>query len=411
MTLPLRVAFFTDSFRETNGVATLSREFAAFAQSQRLPFLCVHSGAETRVLHRESVTTLELKRGPMAFPVDHGLYCDPLLSRFKSWVTDQLRCFDPDLVHITGPGDMGILGFWAAHSLRIPLVASWHTNLHEYAARRLERFFHFLPRRWQEHVSHTAERQSLRACISFYGLARFTLAPNQTMVHLLQERTHRPAFLMAHGVDPEVFSPSRRTRRTGSFCIGYVGRLTPEKNVRFMARLEHNLLAAGQRNFNFLLVGEGSDKEWLRKNLQSGQFPGALHGDALAEAFANMDVFVFPSRTDTFGLVLLEAMASGVPVVVSPEAGRNAGVQHGVSGFHAEDLDSVTQSVLQLMKSEAVRREMGAAAREFGRSKTWSSVFQQLYGTYATGLETIDFATSGLRRPAAQKDPKGSFKD
>lgn len=411
MTLPLRVAFFTDSFREANGVATLSREFAAFAQSQQLPFLCVHSGAETRVLHHESVTTLELKRGPMAFPVDHGLYCDPLLSRFKNWATAQLRCFDPDLVHITGPGDMGILGFWVAHSLRVPLVASWHTNLHEYAARRLEKFFHFLPKPWRERVSHTAERQSLRACIRFYGLARFTLAPNQAMIHLLQERTHRPAFLIAHGVDPEVFSPSRRTRRNGSFCIGYVGRFTPEKNVRFMAKLEHNLLAAGQHDFNFMLVGEGSDKEWLRKNLRSGQFPGVLHGDALADAFANMDVFVFPSRTDTFGLVLLEAMASGVPIVVSPEAGRNAGVQHGVSGFHAEDLDSVTQSVLQLMKSEALRREMGAAAREFGRSRTWSSVFQQLYGTYAAGLETIDFATSGLRRPAAQTDPKESIQD
>ena len=414
MTLPLRVAFFTDSFREANGVATLSREFTAFAHSQRLPFLCVHSGAETRALQSESVTTFELKRGPMAFPVDHGLYCDPLLSRFKSRVTAQLRCFDPDLVHITGPGDMGILGFWAAHSLRVPLVASWHTNLHEYAARRLERFFHFLPEPWRERVSHTTERQSLRACMSFYGLARFTLAPNQTMVHLLEERTHRPAFLMAHGVDPEVFSPSRRTQRTGRtgpFRIGYVGRLTPEKNVRLMAKLEQNLLTAGQCNFNFMVVGEGGDKEWLRKNLRSGQFPGTLHGDALAEAFANMDVFVFPSRTDTFGLVLLEAMASGVPVVVSPETGRNAGVQHGVSGFHAEDLDSVTQCVLQLMRSEVVRREMGAAAREFGRLKTWTSVFEQLYGTYATGLETIDFASSGLRRPAAQKDPKGSLQD
>ena len=400
MTLPLRVAFFTDSFHEANGVATLSREFAAFAQSQELPFLCVHSGAETRVLHREPVTTLELKRGPMAFRVDHGLYCDPLLSRFKSWITAQLRGFDADLVHITGPGDMGILGFWVAHSLRIPLVASWHTNLHEYAARRLERVFHFLPEPWREHVSHAAERQSLRACMSFYGLARFTLAPNQKMVHLLEERTRRPAFLMEHGVNTELYSPNRRTRRSGSFCIGYAGRLTPEKNVRFLAALEQNLLAAGQSNFHFLLAGEGSDKEWLRNNLRSAQLPGILHGNALAEAFANMDVFVFPSRTDTFGLVLLEAMASGVPVVVSPETGVNAGVQHGVSGFHAGDLDSVTESVLHLMKSEAVRREMGAAAREFARSKTWSSVFQHLYGTYAAGLETIDFAASGLRRPA-----------
>jgi phosphatidylinositol alpha 1,6-mannosyltransferase len=407
---PLRVALFTDSFHEANGVATLSREFAAFAQRQQLPFFCVHSGVKTRAIHQESLTTLELKRGLTAFPLDHDLYCDPLLCRYKSWVTARLRLFGPDLVHITGPGDMGILGLWVAHSLRIPLVASWHTNLHEYAARRLDKLLHFLPDTWRDRVSNAAEHQSMRACVSFYGLARLLLAPNETMVQLLEERTLRPAFLMAHGVDAEVYSPCRRSRRTRSFCIGYVGRLTPEKNVRFLVELEQDLLASGQRNFRFLLVGDGSEKEWLRKNLQFGEFPGTLHGDALADSFANMDAFVFPSRTDTFGLVLLEAMASGVPVVVSPETGLRAGVQHGVTGFHAGDLDSFTQSVLHLMKSEAVQREMGSAAREFACSKTWCGVFQQLYRTYETGLEEIGSAPGGVRLQAMQVDSRGDLR-
>jgi len=398
LTRPLRVALFTDSFHETNGVATLSREFAAFAQRQQLPFLCVHGGAKTRAIQQESVTTLEIKRGLASFPVDHDLYCDPLFSRYKRRITTQLRSFGPDLVHITGPGDMGILGFWVAHSLRVPLVASWHTNLHEYAARRLDKLFHFLPDTWGKRISEAAEHQSLRACVSFYGLARFLLAPNETMVQLLKERTGRPAFLMAHGVDTEVYSPSRRSGRASSFCIGYVGRLTPEKNVRFLVELEQSLLATGQRDFHFLLVGEGSEKEWLVRNLQHAHFAGTLHGDALAESFANMDAFVFPSRTDTFGLVLLEAMASGVPVVVSPETGVRTGVQHGVTGFHAGDSQAFTQSVLRLMTSEALRREMGSAACEFARSKAWSGVFQELYQTYETGLKTIDFATSGLRQ-------------
>jgi glycosyltransferase involved in cell wall biosynthesis len=171
-----------------------------------------------------------------------------------------------------------------------------------------------------------------------------------------------------------------------------VGRLTPEKNVRFLVDLEQNLLAAGQTNFRFLLVGEGSEKEWLRKNLQFAELPGILRGNALAEAFASMDVFVFPSRTDTFGLVLLEALASGVPVVVSPETGVRVGVRNGVTGFHAGDLNSFTQSVLLLMKSEAVHREMSGAARDFASSKTWRGVFAQLYRTYQTGLEAIGSA-------------------
>jgi phosphatidylinositol alpha 1,6-mannosyltransferase len=404
LTAPLRVALFTDSFHEANGVATLSREYATFAQRQQLPFFCVHGGARTQMIHQESFTTLELKRSPARFPVDHDLYCDPLLSRYRNWVMTQLRPFQADLVHITGPGDVGVLGFWVAHCLGIPLVASWHTNLHEYAGRRVDKLLSFFPARWRQRISSMTERQSLRACLSFYGLARFHLAPNQTMVDMLEKRTSKPAFLMAHGVDTEVYAPSRRGRKSSSFCIGYVGRLTPEKNVRLLVELEQKLLAAGEHDFRFVVVGEGGEKAWLRKNLQYGDFPGVLRGEGLAEAFANMDVFVFPSRTDTFGLVLLEALASGVPVVVSPETGIRAGVRHGVTGFYAEDSNSFAQSVLYLMKSEAVHGEISRAARDFAGSKTWCDVFEQLYRTYETGLEAIGLATSGAGYAAKGHD-------
>ena len=384
----LRIALFTDCFCEANGVATLSRQFAAFAVRRQLPFLCVHSGPRTQVTGRPPFATVEIKRGPGAFPLDYDLSCDPFLSRYKNWVTAQVRPFRPNLVHITGPGDIGILGLWVAHTLRVPLVASWHTNLHEYAGRRLNKLFSFLPDAWRERVCRTAEEQSLRACMRFYGLARFLLAPNEAMVHLLQERTGKPAFLMAHGVDAGAYSPHHRNRRDDSFCIGYVGRLTPEKNVRLFADLERSLLARGQRNFRFTLIGEGNERDWLRKNLAFAETPGILRGEALSEAFANMDVFVFPSRTDTFGLVLLEAMASGVPVVVSPETGARVGIRHGVTGFHAPDLEALTENVAQLMNSESLRQQVGAAARVFACSTGWDDVFEQLYQTYECGLET-----------------------
>jgi len=384
------VALFTDCFNEANGVATVSRQFAAFAGRRQVPFLYVHSGPRTQSTCQRSVTSVEVRRGPAAFRLDHDLSCDPFLSRHKNWVTAQVLPFQPHLVHIVGPGDIGILGLWVAHTLRVPLVASWHTNLHEYAGRRLNKLFAFLPTAWREQVCAAAERQSLRACMRFYGLARFVLAPNESMVRLLQERTGKPAFPMAHGVDTEAYSPQRRSRRDRSFCIGYAGRLTPEKNVRMFAGLERRLLARGQHDFHFTLIGEGSEKDWLRKNLRYGQTPGILRGEALAEAFANMDVFVFPSLTDTFGLVLLEAMASGVPVVASPETGERVGVRHGVNGFCAADLDSCAECVGQLMNSEEMRQRMGAAARLFSCSKGWNGVFDQLYSTYERGLEAID---------------------
>jgi phosphatidylinositol alpha 1,6-mannosyltransferase len=384
---PLRVALFTDSFDEANGVATFCQQFADFTRQREIPFLCVRPGSRTQAIYNQALTTVQLKRSLAAFPIDYEFRCDPLLSRFKTWVTDQLRLFRPDLVHITGPGDFGILGFWAAHSLGIPLVASWHTNLHQYAGRRLDKFFARLPTAWRNSMVRLGEDLSLDALMRFYRLPRFTLAPEASMIRLLRDRTHRPAYFLPHGVDTDFYYPTRRHPRIDSFCIGYVGRLTPEKSVRLFAELEQRLLDAGQRNFRLVLIGEGSEREWLRKNLQSAELPGILRGDVLAEAFANMDVFVFPSRTDTFGLVLLEAMASGVPVVVSPETGARVGVEHGLTGFVAQDIDGFTESVRRLMDSEALRREMSCVARRFACSKAWSGVFQQVYRTYEIGLE------------------------
>lgn len=199
---------------------------------------------------------------------------------------------------------------------------------------------------------------------------------------------------MAHGVDTELFSPRRRHRQGGPFCIGYVGRLAPEKNVRLFVDLERSLLAAGRRDFRFVMVGEGSERDWLSSNLRHGEMPGILRGPALAEAFADMDVFVFPSQTDTFGLVLLEAMACGVPVVVSPPTGARVGIRDGITGFHAGGLNAFTQSVLCLMDSEDLRQRMGCAARLFASSRVWDVVFEQLYRTYESGLKGTGLPTN-----------------
>ncbi len=193
--------------------------------------------------YQQSLTTIELKRSLAAIPLDYDLRCDLLLSRYKNCVTDQLRLFRADLVHITGPGDFGVLGFWAAHSLGIPLVASWHANLHEYAGRRLDKLFSNVPPVWRKRVAQAGEDLSLRALMRSYRLPRFLMAPNESMIHLLQQLTGRPTFFMPHGVDTEVYSPTRRGPPTGAFCIGYVGRLTPEKNVRLFAELERSLVA------------------------------------------------------------------------------------------------------------------------------------------------------------------------
>ena len=322
MESPLKVVLFADSFEEANGVATVSREFAAFAKEHELPFCCVRAGPKRQIGAHGSVTTLELDRSRASFPLDRDLHCDPFLSRHKNWVMDRMQEFRPDLIHITGPGDFGVLGFWVSHELGIPLAASWHTNLHQYASQRVQSVLKLLPCGVRQRIGSLAEELSLNAAMRFYRLAHFVLAPNQEMVDELARRTQRPAYLMAHGVDTRRFSPAPGKCAGKLLSIGYVGRLTPEKNVRWFRELERTLVAEGAPSFHLVLVGDGSERAWLSENLEFGELPGVLREDKLAAAFAEMDIFVFPSYTDTFGLVILEAMASGVPVIVTPSDRR-----------------------------------------------------------------------------------------
>jgi len=396
---PLRVALFTDSFHETNGVARVSREFAAFAGRANLPFFSVHAGPETAVSRNGTVYSMDLKRSVASFPLDKDLNCDPLLNRYRNRLLREMADFQPDVVHITGPGDLGVLGFWIAHLLKIPLAASWHTNLHEYAARRLHGALAFAPARVRGSLAGASERWSLKALLAFYRLAHFTMAPNPTMVKILQASTGHPSYQMDHGVDLRQFTPAAERRRSGPFRIGYVGRLTPEKNVRAFADLQAQLQAAGQTGFQLVLVGDGLERDWLRRHLPGAELPGVLHGDQLAAAFAALDAFVFPSRTDTFGLVILEAMACGVPVLVTPQTGARVGIRDGVEGFLSEDFAA---GILALMGSETRRLEMARAARAFACTKDWDGVFQAVYQTYADAM---------LTRAVRDRLPPGLFTD
>jgi len=266
----------------------------------------------------------------------------------------------------------------------VPLVASWHTNLHEYLVRRLDRAFTVLPGKLHERMSCTVEQQTLRGLMRFYRTARFVLAPNETLVDLLHTRTGKPAFLMPHGVDLSSYRPAVHNHNGNRpFCIGYVGRLTAEKNVRAFAELESKLRAAGERNYQFLIVGEGGQQHWLQKHLQNAEIPGVLRGHELSAAYDRMDAFIFPSLTDTFGLVILEAMASGIPVILGKETGERVGIEDGVSGFHSTDFAA---SLERLMHDPVLCAAMGCAARAFASGHSWSVVFEHLYRTYAEGL-------------------------
>ena len=232
---------------------------------------------------------------------------------------------------------------------------------------------------------------TLKITMLFYKLGKVFLAPNEELGRMIERHCVKPGappvFMMRRGVDTNLFSPIKRARQDGLFTIGYVGRLTPEKNVRLLAELEKGLVAAGLRDFRFVVVGTGSERGWLEQQMQATQFTGVLKGEALARAYANLDLFIFPSHTDTFGNVVLEAQASGVPAVVSDQGGPKFIIRDGKTGLVAKGEQSFLDATIRLMSQPELHRQMRDAARELACQASWDSVFEQVYQAYAACLQ------------------------
>ena len=400
-----RVAFFTDSFHEINGVAHTSRHYDAFVRRRGLPFLSVHAGPTPEFSEDGPVWTLQIKRGPVGFGLEKDLSFDLLFIRNRRRITELLKKFRADLVHITGPSDIGMLGVIVAHDLKLPVVASWHTNIHEFGARRLSQMMSILSPNARRKLAAFTEDQIMNLSLQYYRLGRVLLAPNPELVEMLQRRTARPTFLMQRGVDTVFFSPEKRSREDGELVIGYVGRLSPEKSVRVLQDVEQALIAAGFTNYRFLIVGDGHEHDWLRSNLQRVELTGVLQGEDLARAYANMDIFAFPSQTDTYGNVVLESMASGVPVVVTAGGGPKYLVSHGVTGLVSTTPAEFIENVLRLARDPDLLERMRIRAREFALCRYWHRIFEQVYDTYDYCLRAGRRVSVPAGTPAVERTP------
>jgi phosphatidylinositol alpha 1,6-mannosyltransferase len=381
---PPRVAYFPDSFHEVNGVAHTSRHFEAFARRRNLPFLCVRAGDRAEALHEDGdVWTLELPRGVFSFALEKDLRFDPAYLRHIPVIGEVVERFRPDLVHITGPSEVGLLGAWLSQLLQLPLAASWHTNVHEYAARRSEWFLRLLPKNHSVPTGQMIEDVAMAAVGWFYATAQVLYAPNPELCRQLEESTGRPCLLMPRGVDAELFHPRKRNRKPDDRdqVLGFVGRLSIEKNVYLLVRVQRELEELGHKSFRFLIVGHGGEEAWLRERMPRAEFPGVLHGEELARAYADMDLFVFPSHTDTFGNVVLEALASGVPAVVTPDGGPKMIVRDGETGRIASD-DEFASAVAGVLRNPEKHAAMREAARAYALTASWDAVFEGVYEGY-----------------------------
>jgi glycosyltransferase involved in cell wall biosynthesis len=276
-------------------------------------------------------------------------YPEIRLSLFpQAKVNQTIREFDPDVLHIATEGPLGMAARRYALRNDFPFTTAYHTRFPEYVHARLR-----LPLKW----SYAWLRR-------FHGASRAVMAPTQVVVDDLVANGFERVRLWSRGVDQDVFRPQPSQRLDSEPPIFlYVGRVAVEKNVEAFLELD----LPGSK----WVVGTGPALDRTRERFPKANYLGLLDREELAKVYAAADVFVFPSKTDTFGLVLLEAMACGVPVAAYPVTGPRDVIGDSKAGVLHEDLRTACLEALQLSREDALAR-----ARQF----SWRAATEQFFG-------------------------------
>lgn len=284
-----------------------------------------------------------------------------------NYIIERLDLIDPDAVHIATEGPIGWMVRRYCKKRGVPFTTSFHTRFPEYVSSRFG-----LPASWiyawQRH---------------FHNAGEGMMVASPSLARDLEQRGFRRLMPWTRGVDTELFRP-RDVRRFGSDrpVFIYVGRVAIEKNIEAFLGLDLD----GHK----VVVGTGPMLETFKAQYTDVTFTGKLTGEALAEAYASADVFVFPSLTDTFGIVLLEAMASGVPVAAYPVTGPIDNVEAGVTGVLDGDLATAARGALALDRS---------AVRQGALTYSWENAAR----LFISNIEKALFARQGRRVPARKK--------
>jgi len=295
----------------------------------------------------------------------------------------KLRAFQPDIIHIAlAPDFLGYSALKVAQSLQIPVVASYHT-----------RFETYLKHYWYVSGFTRLLRHYLRRS---YGACREVYVPSQSMADALLADGFRDNFrLWPRGIDTVHFNPSKKSSvwrakhgiGESELVVVFVSRLVREKQLETLASALL-LLEAGGLAYRSVIVGDGPERATLERQLPHAVFTGFLEGEDLAGAYASSDIFVFPSETETFGNVMLEAMASGLPCVCADATGSRSLVVHGRTGYLATPgrAQEFADHIAMLARDPQLRRQMGAAARERSLGFSWDETMARIHGYYKSLL-------------------------
>ncbi len=369
----MRIALFTETFLpKVDGIVTRLRH--TVEQLQRM-------GNQVLVISPDGGLT-EYK-GAKIYGVSGfamPLYPELKMALPRPAIGEALTQFKPDIIHVVNPAVLGLAGIFYSKTLNIPLIASYHTHIPEYL---------------QHYGLGMLEGLVWELLKVGHNQAQLNLCTSTAMVQALTEHGIERVDLWQRGVDTEMFQPHMASREMRSRLtqgnpdsplLLYVGRLSAEKEIEQIKPVLDSI-----PNARLALVGDGPHRQTLEKHFEgtATYFVGYLQGLDLGAAFASADAFVFPSRTETLGLVLLEAMAAGCPVVAARSGGIPDIVEDGVNGFLFDPTDeqgaiAATQRLLTNPQEQAMLRHN---ARQEAECWSWSAATHQLHNYYQAVID------------------------
>ncbi len=372
---PMNVAHFTDTYYEVNGVALTLQQQLALARKTHKQFTVITCSADPSldspgVRNFRPIGMYDLPEYPLL-----KLFCPPFLDILQF-------CHVQGFTHISTatPGPVGLAGLAVSKILKLPISGTYHTSLPQYTA--------YLTR------DHSLEELMWKYVIWYYDQLDAIYVPSQSTGRELADKGIAPEKirLFPRGIDIVRFHPDKRDdqfirRYTDleSFKLLYVGRISKEKDLDLLVSVFKSLLDSGNR-VSLLLAGEGPYQSLLQEKLEGTPhcFTGYLAGEALAKLYASCDLFVFPSSTDTFGNVVLEAQASGLPVVVTDLGGPQENLIPRRTGLvvSAHDVRSMREAIDSLIRDPDMLRRMGSMARAYMEDRSFEHAFNETWKMY-----------------------------
>jgi len=379
----MRVAIITENFLpKLDGVTRTLARLLEYLQGHGHQVLLL--GPESGMAEYAGAEIIGTAGVPLPF------YPELKFNFFRPLFLRRLSEFQPDLVHLVDPVILGAAGLAAARMLGKPLISSYHTNLAAYCG-------HF------GFPLFTRPMWSYNRFI--HNQCSLTFCPSPSTADMLEDQGFQHVRIWPRGVDTRLFQAERRDTNLRSCWIGgtghrdktivlYAGRISWEKNLHLLTQTYREM---DHTTCHLVIVGDGPALTELKQEMADlpVTFTGYLRGEELARAYASGDIFAFPSRTETFGQVVLEAMASGLPVVGMRAEGVRDIVEDGKTGFllDLEDLSEPEQIagyqrlLARLVEQPELRQTMGLAAQSVANQRTWDEAMKSLVSGYTEVME------------------------